>query len=154
MPISTCETYERSRGRIENRRVELYKNKIELPQGWSGIQRFAKVRRWGTRNGKDYHDVSFFILSKPINHAQSVANGIRNHWSIENNLHWTKDVLMGEDAMTIKNHNAATFVAHLNTLAINLLRLAGYKPIKDTFAKFTNKVNELETLIKGKYNFS
>lgn len=151
MPISTSETYEKSRGRIENRRVELYENKIELPQGWNGVQRFAKVRRWGTRNGKDYHEVSFYILSKPMNLAHEVAKGIRNHWSIENNLHWTKDVLMGEDAMTIKEPNSATLVAHLNDLAINLLTLAGYKPIKDTFAKFTNKVKELEPLIKGKY---
>ena len=75
-----------------------------------------------------------------------MAKGIRGHWGIENRLHWTKDVLIGEDDMTITNTNAATVVAFLNTTALNLLQLAGYKPIKDTFAKFANKVNELYNL--------
>lgn len=104
------------------------------------------MRRWGTRHGKYYEEVSFYVLSKPIDSAQTVAKGIRGHWGIENNLHWVKDVILGEDDMTITNQKQATIVAHLNTTALNLLRLAGLKPNKDTLAIFTNKVHELHKL--------
>lgn len=145
-PKSTCETYEEKRGRCEWRLVELYTNEAELPKGWNNITRLVKVRRWGTRQGKYYEEVSFYVLSKPIDSAQTVAKGIRGHWGIENNLHWVKDVILGEDDMTITHQKQATIVAHLNTTALNLLRLAGLNPDKDTFAIFTNKVNELHKL--------
>ena len=119
---------------------------MELPKGWQGIQRIVRVKRWGERKGKPFEQTSYYILSKSIDLAHIVAKGIRGHWGIENRLHWTKDVLMGEDEMSIKNTNAATIVAFLNTTALNLLQLAGYKPVKDTFSKFANKVNELYNL--------
>jgi len=150
--FSTSETYEKHRGREENRRTELYVNNEVLPEGWNGILRLVKVRRWGIRDGKSYHEVSFYILSKPINSAQIVAQGVRNHWGIENALHWTKDAIMGEDKMTISNTKSATMVAHLNTLAINVLRLAGFKPIKNTFAKFNNKIKKINILFQENYS--
>ena len=144
--MSSYETYEKGHGRCEFRCVELYHNRAELPAGWNGITRLVKVRRWGTRKDQPYHEVSFYVLSKPINSARIVAQGVRGHWSIENNLHWVKDTTMGEDDMTIVQQNTATVVAHLNSTAINLLQLAGMKPNKDNFAKFTNKVKELHKL--------
>lgn len=142
-PISTCEYYENKHGYEITRRIELYANKIDLPKGWNGIQRFAKVRRWGTRNGKDFHELSFYVLSKPIHSAAIVAKGIQGHWSVENNLHWMKDVNLGEDDMSFKQPKSAAILAYLNNVAINILWNAGLKPTKDTFAKISNKVNEL-----------
>ncbi len=149
-PFSVCETIEKGHGRKEHRQVELFFNHLDLPKGWNGIERVIRVKRWGTRKGQPFQQTSYYVLSKPINSANVVAKGIRGHWGIENSLHWTKDVLMGEDNMTIINNNAATVVAFLNTTAINLLRLAGHKPVKDSFAKFANKVNELYYLFTFK----
>ena len=95
-PISCCEYQDDKHGRLVNRRVEVYGNDIDLDRGWEGTTRFAKVRRWGTRNGKDFEEVSYYLLSKPINHANLVAEAIQQHWSIENKLHWNKDVQHGE----------------------------------------------------------
>ena len=151
-PISTCEYYEDKHGHQIYRRVELYVNEAELPKGWNGIQRLVKVRRWGTRNHRPFEEVSFYLLSKPLNSALLVANAIQGHWGIENNLHWTKDVIMGEDKMTIRNKNEVAVLVYLNNAALNILRLAGFKPIKDTFAKFANKVNELYKLFQYQSN--
>ena len=142
-PISTCEYYEEKHGHQIHRRVELYLNEAPLPQGWNGIQRLVKVRRWGTRNCKPFDERSYYVLSKPLNSASMVAKAIQGHWGIENRLHWTKDVIMGEDDMTPRDKNTVSVVVCLNNTALNILRLAGYKPVKDTFAKFANKVNEL-----------
>lgn len=145
-PFSVCETCEKGHGRLEHRRVELFCNALDMPPGWYGIQRIVRVKRWGQRGGKPFEQTAWYILSKPMNSARRVAQGIRGHWGIENRLHWTKDVLLGEDHMAITHPRAATLVAFLNTTALNLLRLAGYKPVKDTFALFANKVNELHKL--------
>lgn len=143
MPMSTCEYYEEEHGRQIHRRVELFDNQAELPKGWNGIQRLVKVRRWGTRNKKNFHEVTFYVLSNPINSAAVAAKAIQGHWSIENNLHWIKDVNLKEDDMTMKNKNAITLLVYLNDIAINTLKAAGHKPLKNTFAKFANKVKEL-----------
>ncbi len=145
-PISCCEYQDDKHGRLVNRRVEVYVNDIDLHQGWEGITRFAKVRRWGTRNGKDFEEVSYYLLSKPINHANLVAEAIQQHWSIENKLHWNKDVNMGEDDMTLRDPRTAAMLAYCNNVAINILKRSGYRPIKDHLAKFANKVDKLSEL--------
>jgi predicted transposase YbfD/YdcC len=147
-PFSSCEYYEDHHGYQVHRRVELYFNKVQLPKGWNGVERIVKVRRWGKRNEKHFDEVSFYLLSKPIFSAYTVAMAIQQHWSIENKLHWIKDVNLGEDNMTITKPSEAAILAFLNNTAYNVLRQAGYKPTKDTLAKFSNKVNELIHLFK------
>ena len=146
-PFSSCEKRTKKHGRTEHRWVGIYENRIKVPKGWNDIQRIIKVRRWGTRSGKPYDFTAYYILSKPMNNASSIARMIRGHWKIENALHWTKDVLMGEDNMTITEQRSAGLVGMLNTLALNLLRLAGFKPNKDTLLRFTNNVKELHKLL-------
>ena len=71
----------------------------------------------------------------------------QEHWSVENKLHWVKDMNIGEDDMTIHNHNIVAIVAYLNNMALNAVRMAGYKPTKDTFAKLANKVKQLAKVL-------
>jgi len=144
--FSSCEYFENTHGYPIYRRVELFENKIQLPKAWNGIKRFVKVRRWGHRNGKRFETVSFYVLSKELNSAYQLAKAIQGHWCVENNLHWVKDVNMGEDDMSVKEPKMASILAYFNNVAINVLNKSGYKPTKDTFAKFSNKVNELYKL--------
>jgi predicted transposase YbfD/YdcC len=148
-PISTCEYYEEAHGHQIYRRVELFVNQADLPNGWNGIERLVKVRRWGTRNRVPFEERAFYVLSKPINSAALAARAIQEHWGIENKLHWVKDVNMGEDDMTLRDANSVAVLVYLNNAALNLLRMTGQKPTKDTFAKITNKVNELHKLFQN-----
>lgn len=149
-PICVTETYEKVRGREEHRRIELFDNQADIPKGWKNIERIAKVTRWGIRGGKDFNELSFYVLSEPTNSSKKVAKMIRQHWFIENKLHWVKDVILHEDSMTISQPQMATIVGCFNTVVLNILRLAGYKPTKNTFAIFTNKVKELINLFQKK----
>lgn len=142
-PISTFEYYDAGHGHQIYRRIELYENKAEIPKGWNGIERIVKVRRWGYRNKKAFEELSFYVLSKPLNHAALVATAIQEHWSIENNLHWSKDVHLGEDKMTLKNKQQVTLLVYLNNIALNILKTNGMKSNRDTYAKITNKIYEL-----------
>ncbi len=49
----------------------------------------------------------------------------RRHWSIENGLHYVRDVAFDEDRCRIRKHAGAQVMASLRNLAISLLRLAG-----------------------------
>jgi predicted transposase YbfD/YdcC len=146
-PLTSQETYETQKGRKERRWVGVYANRIELPKGWRGIQRFVKVRRSGIRDGKSYENTAFYILSRPIDKAWEIAPKVRQHWAIENGLHWVKDVFYKEDSMHIKHPKIALSVAFINTTALNLLRLAGFKPILNDFVKFANNVKELNKML-------
>ncbi|MEZ4852582.1 MAG: ISAs1 family transposase [Bacteroidia bacterium] len=145
-PIASCQYYQDKHGYQVHRRVELYRNQAQLPKGWNGIERLVKVRRWGIRNGNPFEELAFYVLSKPLNSAATVAQAVQEHWGIENRLHWVKDVNLGEDHMDLRQPKSVAILAYLNNAALNILRNAGLKPTKDTFAMINNKVNELYKL--------
>lgn len=49
----------------------------------------------------------------------------RNHWSIENKVHWVRDVTFDEDRCRIRKGQGAHVMASLRNLVISLLRMAG-----------------------------
>ncbi len=53
----------------------------------------------------------------------------RGHWTIENRLHWVRDVTFDEDRCRIRTGAGAQVMASLRNLAISLLRLAGARYI-------------------------
>jgi hypothetical protein len=149
-PISTFEYYEQSRGGIVFRNVQVYNTPYYLPTGWKYIERVIKVRRWGYKNNTKFEETSYYISSNPINFAQKFADAIQGHWSIENNLHWTKDVIMGEDDMSYKSKNAIAVIGYMNNLLLNIIVANGEKPNKDFFAKYANKPERMIRLFRSK----
>lgn len=65
--------------------------------------------------------VRHFILSKPFPAAR-VLEIVREHWGIENQLHWVLDVVFHEDAQRSRKDNAPRNLALLRKLALNVLR--------------------------------
>jgi predicted transposase YbfD/YdcC len=53
----------------------------------------------------------------------------RGQWSIENRLHYVRDVTFDEDRSTIRKGKGAQVMASLRNLAISLLRMAGARYI-------------------------
>ena len=51
-----------------------------------------------------------------------MATFIRNHWQIENNLHWVMDVTFRQDECQIRTGNPAANFATIKHAAVNLLR--------------------------------
>ena len=49
----------------------------------------------------------------------------RGHWSIENRLHWVRDVTFDEDRSRVRRGAGAQVMASLRNLALSLLRMAG-----------------------------
>lgn len=51
----------------------------------------------------------------------------RNHWSIENKVHWVRDVTFDEDRSRIRRNGGPQVMATLRNLAISVLRMAGVR---------------------------
>lgn len=74
-----------------------------------------------------HHEVVFGITSLACEKASPARLlGLnRGHWTIENRLHWVRDVTFDEDRSQVRRGGAAHAMASLRNLAIGLLRLAG-----------------------------
>lgn len=57
--------------------------------------------------------------------ADDLLTLVRGHWTIENRLHWVRDVTFDEDRSQVRKGNGPRVMASLRNLAISLLRLAG-----------------------------
>lgn len=62
-----------------------------------------------------------FFLSSASDNPDLLAQAIRRHWAIENNLHWVLDVTFREDESRVRQHNAVCNWAILRKMALNLL---------------------------------
>jgi hypothetical protein len=58
-------------------------------------------------------------------HPRLLACWIRSHWTIENRLHWVRDVTEGEDHSNVRTGNGPQVRAALRNTAINIIRLGG-----------------------------
>jgi hypothetical protein len=56
---------------------------------------------------------------------------IREHWLIENQVHWVKDVIFNEDKSRIKGIDVAGKFSLLVTLILNIYRSLGFVSIKE-----------------------
>jgi predicted transposase YbfD/YdcC len=76
-----------------------------------------------------------------------LATYVRGHWSIENRLHWVRDVTFREDASQIKTGPRPRIMATLRNLVIGLIRHAGHTKIAATIRKIKNSPPLLLTIL-------
>jgi len=63
-----------------------------------------------------------FYLASLVRSATTFVTMIRQHWDIENKLHWSLDVTFNEDRCRIRKDHAAENMVALRHVALNLLR--------------------------------
>jgi len=81
----------------------------------------AAVARITSRRGGDEPVERFFLLSQPYK-AETLLAIRREHWGIENVLHWTLDVVLDEDLARNRKDNGPANLAVLRRLALNIAR--------------------------------
>ncbi|MEI7597671.1 MAG: ISAs1 family transposase [Bacteroidota bacterium] len=116
-------------GRIETRKCFITTDfsLVESSKKWEGLASIVKIERERVfkASGKQENETSYYISS--LAKAQSIANGIRKHWGIENKVHWVLDVAFNEDQSRKRAGNAAKNYTNLNRIAINILNKDGIK---------------------------
>ena len=91
------------------------------------------VRKTITKNGEETIEKRYYISSLFIN-IKEFSNAIRNHWSVENKLHWHLDFTFREDKNTTKNKNAL-----LNLQIINKFVLGALNKVKEFYTRLSLK---------------
>ena len=69
---------------------------------------------------------------------EHLATYVRNHWSIENKIHWVRDVTFREDYSRVRTGSRPRIMATLRNLAIGLIRQARHTRIAATIRKIKN----------------
>lgn len=90
---------------------------------WVGLASVVMVIRHCVDHttGKTSDAVRYFISSLPAK-VKRLAGAVRQHWGIENGLHWVLDVAFNEDRMRQRDRHGIENLALLNRLAVSLLR--------------------------------
>lgn len=83
-----------------------------------GLKAVAKI---ASRRGTGEPVERFFLLSHPYK-AGEVLRIVRDHWSIENALHWALDVVLDEDLARTRKDNGPANLAVLRRMALNIAR--------------------------------
>jgi predicted transposase YbfD/YdcC len=115
-------TIETNRGRQEHREYLTLPAPRSLPgfADWVGLATLVMVVRITEMDGVEKSEISYYLSSLPPK-VKALAKAIRQHWSIENQLHWVLDVTFTEDASRIRRRNAPQTSAMLRRLVVSIL---------------------------------
>jgi predicted transposase YbfD/YdcC len=113
-------------GRLVRRCCDVLYDVDDLPEidQWSGVKAIAlmhteQVRGINTKKPQQHIGQRLFLCSVALP-ATKMAKLIRQHWHIENQLHWQLDVHLGEDLSRIRRDHGPANLAALRRLAITL----------------------------------
>jgi predicted transposase YbfD/YdcC len=117
------ETVEKDHGRIETRRfwqscaVDWFADRRE----WKGLRSFGVVESIRDIDGVVSTERRYHLLSLGPD-VRAYARASRQHWGVENNVHWILDVAFKEDQSRAREGHAAQNLATLRRLALNALK--------------------------------
>ena len=86
---------------------------------WPRLKTVVRVSATRTVNDKQASEYRFYISSLPTN---SLHTYIRNHWEVENKLHWTLDMTFREDQQRKRSKMAAQNFSIPAKFTFNLLK--------------------------------
>lgn len=119
------ESYDVDHGRVETRKCTLITdlNHIEQLDKWTNLKVLIKIEseRYFKINGKTEKSIRYYIGSK-LESASFYQKNSRNHWGIENKLHWTLDVAFQEDSSRKRIENSAQNISLITKVALNILK--------------------------------
>jgi predicted transposase YbfD/YdcC len=148
-----CQVYrsvEKGHGRLEKRTLEsshILSDYVDWPRVGQVMRR--RYERITLKTGEVSAATTYGITSLP--HTQVGAAGLerlwRGHWTIENRVHYVRDVTMGEDANQTHTGNAPHVLAALRNAILSLFRHHGWDNIADAFRHHNASVNRALALI-------
>ena len=114
---------------------------------WPGARQVCKLEREVFRRGETSTDARYFITSLEGVRPKALLEIAREHWGIENRLHWVRDVSMGEDGSQVRSGSAPQVMAALRNVVIGLLRQDGVSNVAAAIRHYGWHVEDALSLI-------
>lgn len=124
----TDRTVDKGHGRLEIREIVVSTELNEfLADRWSGVAQVFRLTRTVTEDGHTSTEVVYGITSLSPKQADAarLLELVREHWAIENRLHYRRDVTLREDACQVRKGEAPRVLAVLNSFLLALLDWQG-----------------------------
>lgn len=127
-PHQVDEVVDKDHGRLEVRRCYVFDQLdcLPAPERWPDLKSFAVIVSERIIKGHTSTENRYYISSLAPD-AALLNHAVRQHWRVENSLHWCMDVAFNDDQMRARTDHAAHNLSLLRHFALNLIR---YAPVK------------------------
>ena len=127
---TTHQSVDADHGRIETRRYSVIHDVdwLQARHGWPGLKGVIIVESRRETGDKIETETRLYITS--TDYPAAIAGPMtREHWAIENGLHWVMDMTFRDDECRVRTEHAPANFATVKHMAQNVMRLA---PSKDS----------------------
>ena len=112
---------EKGHDRFERRRVTTVAAPKDASQRLPGLVLFARLESERQKaGGKSQAAIHYVALSKRMP-PRRVLEIVRQHWGVENNLHWPLDVVFHEDDARSRKNHAPQNLSFIRRMALDIL---------------------------------
>lgn len=138
---------EKSHGRIEKREYRVFTNqeeiKMVLDEKWGHVECLGMAKLTRNNGSTVSEEVHYHLLDTAVS-AKKYGSLAREHWEVENGLHWVLDIHFREDASTANADNALANLALLRKIAFNFTKLDPAMAKKTTKKRMIDFMTDLE----------
>jgi hypothetical protein len=148
--LRTVQQVTKAHGRLETRTLSA---SVDLKGylDWPGVEQGLRLERrvYYLASGKQFCEVDYALISLPPDQIdlQTILTRWREHWHIENKLHWVRDVVMGEDASRVRHDSAPQVLAALRNAVITLVKLFGFDSLTQARRHYALNFHEAASVV-------
>jgi len=133
------ETWNKGHGRLEKRELTASTELNDFLAGkWAGVAQVFQLKRTVSEKGQMRQETIYGITSLSVSQASAkrLLELVREHWWIENRLHYRRDVTLREDQCQVRKGIAPRVLAVLNSFLLALLDFLGVNNVPSQMRRF------------------
>ena len=143
--FSQAHSLDISHNRQVHRQIWVYEAPPDLAHHWRGLKRLIWLERWGMRDGREFKEQIAYISDLELS-GEQFLQPIQQHWTIENRLHWVRDVTFDEDTAR-PGGTAPVIWAILNCFLITIVRQLAYRTLPQGVRALTNQLKQVYAIL-------